>query len=258
MSATPFTDLINQSHAQWVKNHPESANDPAPPLVQLIMDQESGAARDFAAGRLSAEDYQAFQDQSHAQIDALRDRLQEAGKDVQEEVGDWGRGVQEAFQALHDDHPDLVQHLESEHVTAQDGATIMDGLVDPLSETPHVLADAVDSLIDGVDDGMTGAAEGLVAARNALPSMDDDARAANLERLDAAVADWHGHMDEVHDAMGTLHDKADEWSGQLHDASDRMHAIADEHPDAVLIQGGIVDAPDAQHAAHEEAAAVDA
>jgi ElaB/YqjD/DUF883 family membrane-anchored ribosome-binding protein len=251
MSVGPFTEAYTKAQADFLKTHPEAANQPVAPLVQLMLDQEAATAKDFTEGKISQAEYDGFLAKSESGLSDFRDHLHEAGKDIVQNFEDWAHDAKEEFDTLKQDHPEVVQALETGHVTAADGAVTFEFAVNVVEPLVDTVFDSVDVIIDHIDTGLSDAAATLVDARNSLPCVDAEERSANLALLDAAQGDWHQVLDGGKDALASAHDKISEDFGQAHDVVDAFRDYAADHPDAVLIDQTI-DAPDVQQQIQHE------
>lgn len=255
---SPFTELYTQAQAQYVKEHPEAAKEPVLPLVQVILDQEAAAAKDFAAGKLSAEEYEGFVAKCESQVDAFKAEIKEAGLEIVENFKDWAHDARDEFDVLKDDHPELIQNAENGHLTVAQAADAGEFAINVVEPLAHTAFDSVVVLTDHITEGLGAAAANIVEARNELSSVDQVEREANLAQLDKALEACAVDVETIHETFDALHDKIDAEISQARDAIEAAHDYGEAHPDAEIFSGQIIGAPDAEQEALDDAGVVDA
>jgi archaellum component FlaC len=254
----PFTKLVREAEAQeaarqqemqakldaehadtpgWV-GRPDQAKDQPPPeklsespLIQLMVEQEAGVARDHAAGKITDEDYQSFRDMSQGKIEEFQSHLQDAGKDIVEGLREWTGDAKQAFEHLKEEQPDLIKELESGHPKLEAVADTLEALevIHPLIDTA---LEGADEIVEVIGDDLPSMARDFVDARANMEGTDPAEIEGAQARLETVTADFDAKIDGAHDSIDAAREKIDADFEAYGEAVDQMHDYAAEHPDA--------------------------
>ena len=100
----PYTTLILEAEARAAKENPEQTGEPRAELAQFIIDQETAVARDYHAGHISQEEFDAYKAKSQELLDATADKVEAEVDEMLEDVEDWQGEFEVSVQEYAEEH----------------------------------------------------------------------------------------------------------------------------------------------------------
>lgn len=206
----PYTTLILEAEAAAAKENPELAGQPRNDLAQFIIDQETAVARDFHAGLISQDEFDAYKEKSQDLLDATTERLEGEVDELLEDVDDWADDFEVSvkdFAAEHEgEFTELVELAKTQEISAKDIS------LDLVADTLGVTVNGIDSLlerlpphihdlIDVVKEDSINNAQELLEARGELSSAEDHNLDRDAERLETIEPVLEANIDEAHESI---------------------------------------------------------
>lgn len=243
ISATmPFTQLIRDSEAkqaEYLRDHPEMApKEPQTPfseteLGKVIIDTEHKVAEDYAAGRITQEEFNDFSAKSQHMVDDYQKDLGGAVNDLGDAAKDWVGDVKDLAHNFTTDHPELAGKVPGDAtlVEAADAIHLVGEVVHPVI---NIALDGVDNIIEVAKTDLPDAAHNLVEARGEMHGVNPNEVQALEVRVDTASADFTTKMDTAQQSLHDAHDKVDADFDKFNDGVEQLREYGQAHPEATI------------------------
>ncbi len=239
----PYTTMILESEAEFLKENPDAVAGDRHPLAQFIIDQETAVAQDYAAGKISEAEFNDFKALSEGRIEAMQDSLEKEIDELSEDGEAWADDFVKELEGFGSEHKAEIEKLVetakerdleacdvSLHLAADYLGTTFEG-VDKLFEMlpPHL-----HDVIDVIENETLDTAHAMVDAREELDSAEEhnlDGERAELEEIQPV---FEAQIDDVHEAIDDSFDRIDADIEKAKDFADTAREHAELNPDTTV------------------------